>query len=56
MVLARDDRPAVWSHGSVCDVRLGLQHLLAVGELERFTCQVEGQDQGLRRRAGPWPG
>ena len=56
MVLARDDRPAVWSHGSVCEVRLGLQHLLAIGELERFTCQVEGQDQGLVAVPGPLPG
>ena len=55
MVLARDDRPAVWSHGSICEVRLGLQDLLAIGELERFTCQVEGQDQGLVAVPGPCP-
>ena len=29
---ARDHRPAVWSHGSVGDRRLGLQHLRAIGE------------------------
>ena len=51
--LARDHRPAVWSHSSGCDVRLGLEHLHAVGERERFTCQVEGEGQGLVAVPGP---
>ena len=50
---ARDHRPAVWSHSSGCDVRLGLEHLHAVGERERFTCQVEGEGQGLVAVPGP---
>jgi hypothetical protein len=32
--LVRDHGQAVWSHGSVCDVRLSFQHFRTVGERE----------------------
>ena len=53
--LVRDHRPAVWSYGAVCDRRLGFQHSRTVGERERFTCQVEGQGQGLFAVSGVGP-
>ncbi|HJY45155.1 MAG TPA: hypothetical protein VJ301_11060, partial [Propionibacteriaceae bacterium] len=50
-----DHRPAVWSHGSVCDVRLGFQHSRTVGERERLPRQVEDQGQGLLAMPGLGP-
>ena len=53
LALVSDHCPAVRSHGSVCDVRLGFQHSRTVGECERLTSQVEDLGQGVLAVPGP---